>query len=634
MNIQMQTGGIFILLLLLYFYKRQDTIGLYTGKLFLRALYITISCLVLDILSIILIVNQEQLPIWLVKAECKVYLASLVASGCIAFTYASADIRRLTKADKFIRRLGLAAIAIAVLIFVLPIHTYYDGFGVVYTYGLACYATYMGALLFILATLVEVFVWGKTMNPKRRNATRLWLFIWITAAVIQFVNSRLLLVGFASVMGMITLFFELENPEIYVDRSTGFFNSYAFLEFIRQQYRTDKDCSGLLVSLQDAHVINNITAAKTEHAMAEIVQFIRKIPGAKIFKTDDREFSLKFETQDSLYHAYNIIYDRFQQSWLEQSAEEEPVFLQPYYLLIPSCRVAADAEEMLDVLRYYRSHAAEISEDHKIIIDKNIVKKRREYDKMLGTLVNAIKEDRIEVFYQPIYSIKKQKFVSAEALARIRREDGSIIPPGLFIPIAEETGLIAELGEIMFDKICCFIKEQNLDRYGVQYVEANVSVVQCDDETLADTYINIMKKYRISPSCINLEITESASINVRKALLDNMRRLLDYGISFSLDDFGNGQSNLNYIVDMPVQIVKFDRDMTKAYFESEKAKFILRATMNMIHDMKLKIVSEGVETKEQFDALGELGIDYIQGYYFSKPLDARGFLEFIKRENG
>lgn len=634
MNIQMQTGGIFILLLLLYFYKRQDTIGLYTGKLFLRALYITFFCLVLDILSIVLIMNQERFPGWLIKAECKMYLVSLVVSGYIAFTYASADIQRLAKANKFIRGFGVGVVAIAALIFVLPIRIHYDRFGGVYTYGPACYATYVGALLFVITTLVEMYVWGKTMNPKRRTAIRLWLLIWIGAAVVQFVDSRFLLVGFAGVMGMVILFFELENPEIYIDRSTGFFNSYAFLEFIRQRYRMDKDCCGLLVSLQDVHVINNMTSAKTEQAMAEIVQFIRKIPGLQVFKTDDREFSLKFETQDAFYHAYNMICDRFRQGWLEQSTEGEPVFLQPYYLLIPSCKVAANAEEMLDVLRYFRSHTAELSEDHKIIIDENIVKERRECDKMLRTLINAIKEDRIEVFYQPIYSIKKQRFVSAEALARIRCEDGSIIPPGCFIPIAEETGLIAELGEIVFDKMCRFIKEQNLSRYGVRYVEANISGVQCDNETLADTYINIIKKHQISPSCVNLEITESASINMRKALLDNMRRLLDYGISFSLDDFGNGQSNLNYIVDMPVQIVKFDRDMTKAYFESEKAKFILRATMNMIHDMKLKIVSEGVETREQFDTLKELGIDYIQGYYFSKPLDSREFLDFIKRENG
>lgn len=633
MNIQMQTGGILILLLLIYFYKRHDTIGLYTGKLFLRALYVAVFCLILDILSIILIVNQEQLPIWLVKAECRGYLVSLVASGYIAFTYASADIRCLVKADKVIWGLGLGVIAIAVLIFTLPIQIYYDGGSTVYTYGPACTATYVGALLFVLATLVEIFILGKTMNPKRRNAICLWLFIWIAAAAIQFLNSKLLLVGFANVMGMTILFFELENPEIYIDRDTDFFNSYAFVEFIRQQFRTDKDCCGILVSLENVQIINNLTPAKTQQVMSEIVQFIREIPDARVFKTDAREFSLEFQEKEALYHACGLIYERFRKSFLQENSDSEPVFLQPNYLLIPSCRIAADAEEMLEVLRYFRTSFSESSEDHMLIIDEEIVRQRREYDKMLGILLNAVKEDRIEVFYQPIYSVKEQKFVSAEALARIRCEDGSVISPGLFIPIAEDTGVIAEVGQIVFDKVCRFMKEQDLRRFGVQYVETNLSVVQCDSEILADNYINIIKKHKLYPGCINLEITESASINTRKTLLENMRRLLDFGVSFSLDDFGNGQSNLNYVVDMPVQIVKFDRDMTRAYFESEKAKLILRATMNMIHEMHLEIVSEGVETKEQFDVLKELGIDYIQGYYFSKPLEQQAFLEFIKKQN-
>ena len=115
--------------------------------------------------------------------------------------------------------------------------------------------------------------------------------------------------------------------------------------------------------------------------------------------------------------------------------------------------------------------------------------------------------------------------------------------------------------------------------------------------------------------------------------MENMNKLIDYGVTFSLDDFGNGQSNLNYIVDMPVQIVKFDRDMIQSYFKNEKAKLVLNATMRMVHDMGLKVVSEGVETKEQLDMLVELGIDYIQGYYFSKPLPADEFMAFMIENN-
>lgn len=133
---------------------------------------------------------------------------------------------------------------------------------------------------------------------------------------------------------------------------------------------------------------------------------------------------------------------------------------------------------------------------------------------------------------------------------------------------------------------------------------------------------------------INLEITETGSIKARNILLRNMQRLIEYGVCFSLDDFGNGESNLNYIVDMPVEIIKFDRDMTQAYFNKEKAKFVMSAARNMIQEMGLHIVSEGVETREQFEHLAKIGIDYIQGYYFSKPLPAEEFLAFVRAQGG
>ena len=114
-----------------------------------------------------------------------------------------------------------------------------------------------------------------------------------------------------------------------------------------------------------------------------------------------------------------------------------------------------------------------------------------------------------------------------------------------------------------------------------------------------------------------------------KIFYDNLYSLKDYGVSFSLDDFGTGQSNLNYIVAMPVDVVKFDRGMTRSYFESAKAKYVMDAAMTMIKGMNLEIVSEGIESKEQLETMEQLGIQYIQGYYFSKPLPEGKFVEFI-----
>lgn len=632
MNIQMQMGGLIILLLLLYFYKRQETVGLYTEKLFVRALYITIACVILDMVSIILIINRDKFPLWLVEAECKTYLVSLVANGYMALIYASADVHRLTKADRFVYWISLLVAAVGVLIYILPIEMFYDGGNVVYTYGMACTATYAGAVILILATMAKVILQGAAMNPKRRRAIKLWMIMWIIAALTQFLNSELLLVGFASAMGMVILFFELENPEANIDRKTGFFNSYAFVEFIKQRYRAEMESSGMLISLEDAHA-KDLPSEQIDMAMLEVAQFMRRIPDAKVFKTEDREFSLIFDDKEALDRAYNMIYARFQEGWLGDSSNNTALFLQPRYVMIPSGAVAKSAEEMLGFLKYFRAHCTDTLENYTLVVDEVSVAKKRAREEMLETLVRALKEDRVEVFFQPIYSTREKKFVSAEALARIRCEDGNIIPPGLFIPIAEETGLISKLGEIIFEKTCRFIKGKNIEQYGIEYIEVNLSVVQCENKSLAKTYIDIMEKYHVAPRLINLEITESASVIMKRILLENMQVLIDYGVTFSLDDFGNGQSNLNYIVDMPVQIVKFDRDMTQAYFENEKAQFILQATMNMVHDMHLKIVSEGVENAEQLAALEQLGIDYIQGYYFSRPLGARAFIDFLKANN-
>ena len=193
--------------------------------------------------------------------------------------------------------------------------------------------------------------------------------------------------------------------------------------------------------------------------------------------------------------------------------------------------------------------------------------------------------------------------------------------------------MIIRLGEIVFEKVCSFVKKNRLRQYGIQYVEVNLSVLQCADERLSEKFINIMEKYKVSPDMINLEITETASMRAKRILLDNMKNLMNYGVNFSLDDFGTGESNLNYIVDMPVSIVKFDKGMTDAYFRNGRASYVMDAAIRMIQGMHLKIVSEGVETEKQFEVMKDLGINYIQGYYFSKPLPELEFLQFIEEKN-
>lgn len=300
------------------------------------------------------------------------------------------------------------------------------------------------------------------------------------------------------------------------------------------------------------------------------------------------------------------------------------------FVLLPDTAVVNSADEVLRVFNYLKIENLNLNSTQVSYVNQMILDNLRSDESRYQMILDALEDDRVEVFFQPIYSNTHQRFISAEALVRIRDREGSIIPPGQFIPIAENSGLILPLGERVFEKTCEFIRDSRVLEYGLEYIEINLSVVQCEQWNLASHYLEIMKKYGIDPWRINLEITETGSVESKNVLLDNMRELIQEGVSFSLDDFGNGQSNLDYMIDMPVSVMKLDMNMTKAYFKDLKAQYVVQATIKLAHDLDLLVVAEGVETQEEFDEMRRLGVDDIQGYFFSKPLEAAAFITFLK----
>ncbi len=632
MNIAVQCCGITILILIWYFSLRQKPLGLESEKLFLITMGMTSFCVLMDIISIAAINSRELISGFLLALICKTYIVSLIWVGYFGLIYSNTDfIGTRAEQRKNNRIYTVIVLTGTVLIYILPIQYYLEG-DIVYTYGPSCTTTYVFALLFVVATLFKVGVKGAEMNPKRRRAIIIWMCIWIIAAVTQFLNARLLLVGFASVLGMIILFFELENPEANLDRETGAYNAHALGEYTRLLYEKKEVFSAMLLALNDTVAMGTDgNVLRMDTTLQSIVRYSEKLRDVKVFKTLERELVFLTADEKRMQEVYQDI-KRYIENPGKEKKEEGRTRISPCYVLLPDSSMLRNVEEVFQMLRHFRVGKREKPEENSIYLDERKISQYKEREETEAMILSAIEEDRIEVFYQPIFSTKQGRFVSAEALVRIRNKDGSIVPPGRFIPVAENNGLISRIGEIVFDKTCAFIKANQLrERYGIKYVEVNLSVRQCEDTKLSDIYISIMKKYDMDPSCINLEITESASIQTRNSLLENMQILIDYGVKFSLDDFGNGESNLNYIVNMPVSIVKFDRDMSQAYFANRKAKFVMEAAMHMIHDMELEIVSEGVETREQMEAIVALGIEYIQGYYFSKPLPGDEFLQFVSK---
>lgn len=630
MPIQVQCCGLFIMVLLLFFYKGQKTIKLRTERSFWNAFCMTIICLILDITSCIMIWNSDAFPLLLTDIVCKTYLVSLMGDAFFVLLYVCTDIYTdaAVYRKKIISYLAAATIA-AVLVYIMPIKLYCNkAEGVLYSYGLAttvCFV-FAGATVFVLTLLL---ISGRRQISKSRlEAVVSWLCIWAAAVLLQLLFPKLLLVGFASAAGMLVLYLKLENPEYNIDKQTGLFNNSAFLQYTKQLYDMNRPFTVLAI-IVDRGCFRSISSDLEEAVIAEAVQYLLSLPEARVFRITSTEIMLVMDNPETAERDVAAVKERFGQPW----SRSKGVMVTPYWILTENCLLAENTIDLLYLIRYARQNSKELADHRFFLIDEEFISVRREEKEIEALISDALKNDWVEVWYQPIYSTELGHFTSAEALIRIRTDEGQLYQPGNFIEIAERNGTIMQLGETVFEKVCTFLSENDIGGMGLDYIEVNLSVVQCAYEQLAEDYIRIMNEHGISPGLVNLEITESASINARTTLLKNMRSLMDYGVTFSLDDFGTGQSNLDYIVDMPVEIVKFDKGMTNAYFTSDKAKYIMDAAMGMIQGMSLKIVSEGIEDEQQFNTMQELGINYIQGYYFSKPLPADEFIRFIREHN-
>ncbi len=630
MSVYTQACGVAILLvLLILFMINRPKIFLHTEKLFLGTLVASLCANITDIVCQVLLYNSSSVPYMVTVFFCQLYQILILLVLCLTMMYVSRDIYDDSK--RFVIRTWYYPaifVVAAIIIFILP-EKLSTEVGSLYAYGISVTFSYIVAAAYIIALLVRVNVLASRMNSDRRVAINVWMIIWLVVAGLEFVFPTIFMAGFATSIGVMIIYIKLENPGMNMDRKTGLYNQNAFNEYIRQLYGEYKKFAVFVMVSRDYD-----EAFRSQEMDIHKIKQIMDVDGAVVFKKADNEIAIVFENvgEAAKWRA------RYLENIKNSINPDMMALKSALWVNIDNSDLFNNADELIYFTKYVLSNGqvrTDMLDQHFIDVDEDMVEVMRAEKRVERMIEKALRDNRVLVYYQPIYSTEKQRFTAAEALVRIKDRDGRIVPPGEFIPIAEKNGKIIDIGNEVFRQVCKFIKEENPSQYGIEYIEVNLSVAQCADAALAENYISAMEVYKIDPKHINLEITESVSAKSKEVLLENMNKLIDYGVNFSLDDFGTGQSNLNYIVDMPADIVKFDRGMINAYFEdnNSKAKYVMDAAMHMIHGMGLKIVSEGIETSEQYDKMHEMGISYIQGYYFSQPLEKNEFVKYLADNN-
>jgi EAL domain-containing protein (putative c-di-GMP-specific phosphodiesterase class I) len=241
----------------------------------------------------------------------------------------------------------------------------------------------------------------------------------------------------------------------------------------------------------------------------------------------------------------------------------------------------------------------------------------------------GIKEDLFSVFYQPKVDINSGRLVSMEALVRFEHPQKGIVSPGQFIPLAEQTGQILEIGEQVLRKACIDTKRWVDAGLFTGRVAVNISAKQFELPDLDDRIERILKQVGLSPLHLECEITEGTLMENPEQALKMMQRLRERGIHLALDDFGTGYSSLAYLKKFPIHTLKIDKAFIDDIATSSVDKHMAEAIINIAHNLGLKVVAEGVEHETQLDILKKYECEMMQGYLFSKPVNATKFEQLL-----
>ena len=270
------------------------------------------------------------------------------------------------------------------------------------------------------------------------------------------------------------------------------------------------------------------------------------------------------------------------------------------------------------------------------IYDEDMHDKEALNERLINDMARGIKERQFTVYYQPKYAIQgdRDSLYGAEALVRWEHPELGLLRPDKFVPLFEDNGLIHQLDHYVWDEVSKQVGEWMVN-YDLKIpVSVNVSRVDIGAPNLEEEIFTTVQNNWISPGMLNLEITESAYTENSDQIINVVKGLRERGFAIEMDDFGTGYSSLNMITSLPIDILKLDMQFVKNIHEDNKDMKMVELMIDIARSLKVKVVAEGVETKEQYDLLKAAGCDVLQGFYFSMPCVPKEFEKLIEKENG
>jgi EAL domain-containing protein (putative c-di-GMP-specific phosphodiesterase class I)/GGDEF domain-containing protein len=506
---------------------------------------------------------------------------------------------------------------------------YYDENGV-YTHGVMMTPLYVAAYIYIVLSLVLIILHWKTIASEKRTAGLIFIVMSLASVIFQMNNPKLLVELFIESLTLLGFLLTIEDSSDLTNASLGIYNRHGFKTDTRALFAAKANFAVLSVKFKDfSFLTKTLGVMTTDQINKDIASHLDKLlKNHRAYHIGNNDYALLFCDTD-LELVPKVIKEVQEIAQAEYNYHNVTLKFNPELTLI---RVPEDVRTLEDLLVVSDAPYHVPSSPSSLTPVKLM-----DYERRIAVetaIDQGLKEHSFSLAFQPIWHKEGRKYATGEALCRLEDKTLGKISPDEFIPIAENTGAIIDIGAFVLNETCRFYKDNHLQEQGVKFIEVNLSVVQCMHKGMAKELYDIVKKNGLTTDNICFEITESAAINSMEMMDHTIQELKAYGFRFALDDYGTGYSNFSYLLHMPFSIIKLDKSLLWSAKDNQVAKVALESTIHMMKQMGLVALCEGAETKEQVELLEKYGIDEIQGHYFSKALSPEDYLKLIAKENG
>jgi len=607
------------------FYLSLPRLPLRKNRIFIWLICTECFVMAFDILSTWADMNHELFPNCLLYFLNSAYFIGFFARGFSFFLFTvnvlGSGVAK-SKAWLFILELPVN-LGILIVLSTPWTHLYYFINDNGYNNGPCYNLLYVIFIFYLVLSFVSLYYYRSRLVLRREKYVILWYNVILTLGItLRYTFPRFLLMDIFCLMALIVIYLSFENPDNYLEERTFIFNRNGLRDYLREINGIKPVCA-LVFSIKNYMDSFELYGTRQINQGIYLIEnYLQKeFPKNLIFYYRNGRFIIFSQDNSQWHDIFTKLQARFRKPWTSIDTE--------LYLDIGACIIDLDdTYHPTDILLKLFIEAFLESDkqvDNEIsIFSKEMVDKLIRENEVKHSMDLAISNDLVEVFLQPIVDSKTHRIVGAEALSRIRDSQGNLISPALFIPIAEKSGKINQLGKQVFKKCCHFINDNDFDKLNLQFINVNLSPVQFMRSDLDESLYTYTSEIGAKPDFIHLEITEE-HMGDEQLMEKQIASLSNKGFKFVLDDYGKGYSNIARLRKTPFINVKLDMSIVWDYCNNPD-EFLPNEIKGLL-DAGFTITAEGIEDEEMANKMRDIGCTYLQGFYFSKPIPMDEFLE-------